>query len=99
MLLTLKLLPAGRLAAWPQMMHGRHGPSMPYSMPASPSLQFTQARVLVQGIQGRGTADDVARILTADLPGFWSLFIVTAVMAPLLEETVFRGFFLPSLTK
>ena len=53
----------------------------------------------MQGIQGRGTADEVARILTADLPGFWSLFIVTAVMAPVLEETVFRGFFLPSLTK
>ena len=41
----------------------------------------------------------MARILSADLPGFGSLFIVTAVLAPILEETVFRGFLLPSLTK
>ena len=31
--------------------------------------------------------------------GTASLIVVTGVCAPLLEETVFRGFFLPSLTK
>ncbi|KAK9804444.1 hypothetical protein WJX73_001898 [Symbiochloris irregularis] len=52
-----------------------------------------------QGLGGRGTADDVARILSVDVPSFVSLFTVTAVLAPFLEETVFRGFLLPSLTK
>jgi len=53
---------------------------------------------------GRGTADAVAGLLDAssgrvDVPTLVSLLIVTAVFAPILEETVFRGFLLPSLTK
>lgn len=31
--------------------------------------------------------------------GTASLIVVTGICAPLLEETVFRGFFLPALTK
>ena len=53
---------------------------------------------------GRGTADAVAGLLdassgTVDVATLTSLLIVTAVLAPVLEETVFRGFMLPSLTK
>jgi len=53
---------------------------------------------------GRGTADAVAGLLDAssgkvDVATLSSLLVVTAVLAPILEETVFRGFLLPSLTK
>ena len=48
---------------------------------------------------GRGTADAVAGLLDVDPATVASLFIVTAILAPILEETVFRGFLLPSLTK
>lgn len=47
----------------------------------------------------RGTADAVSQILSLDGLTFGSLFITTAVLAPVLEETVFRGFLLPSLAK
>ncbi len=47
----------------------------------------------------RGTVDGVAQMLNVDLGTFASLFAVTAILAPLLEETVFRGFLLTSLTK
>ncbi|KAL0021285.1 hypothetical protein WJX79_008046 [Trebouxia sp. C0005] len=47
----------------------------------------------------RGTVDGVAQMLNVDLGTFASLFSVTAILAPLLEETVFRGFLLTSLTK
>ncbi|KAK9857582.1 hypothetical protein WJX84_008181 [Apatococcus fuscideae] len=50
-------------------------------------------------VNGKGTVDGVAQILSLDLPSFASLFGVTAVLAPILEETVFRGFLLTSLTK
>jgi len=43
--------------------------------------------------------DAVARIIRINTPTYLSLFTVTAVLAPLLEETVFRGFLLTSLTK
>ena len=48
---------------------------------------------------GRGTAEGVAGLLELDPATFASLFVVTAVLAPVLEETVFRGFLLPTLTK
>ena len=41
----------------------------------------------------------MARIITLNTPAYVSLLTVTAVLAPLLEETVFRGFLLTSLTK
>ena len=47
----------------------------------------------------RGTADIVAQLLVLDPLTFGCLFGTTAVLAPLLEETVFRGFLLPSLAK
>ncbi|KAL3138232.1 hypothetical protein ABBQ32_006052 [Trebouxia sp. C0010 RCD-2024] len=47
----------------------------------------------------RGTVDGVAQMLNVDLGTFASLFSVTAILAPLLEETVFRGFLLTTLTK
>ena len=48
---------------------------------------------------GGGTVDAVARIISINTPTYLSLLTVTAVLAPLLEETVFRGFLLTSLTK
>jgi len=48
---------------------------------------------------GKGTADAVAGLLDMDSATFASLWVVTAILAPVLEETVFRGFLLPSLTK
>jgi uncharacterized protein len=48
---------------------------------------------------GRGTADGVAGLLDMDSATFAALLVVTAVLAPILEETVFRGFLLPSLTR
>ena len=36
---------------------------------------------------------EFAQMLNVDLGTFASLFSVTAILAPLLEETVFRGFF------
>lgn len=52
---------------------------------------------VVQG--GRGTVDGVATMITMDLPTYVSLLAVTGALAPVLEETVFRGFLLASLTK
>lgn len=48
---------------------------------------------------GRGTVDAVSSIITMDFSTYASLFATTALLAPLLEETVFRGFLLTSLTK
>lgn len=47
----------------------------------------------------RGTADAVSQLLQIDPVTFAALFTTTAVLAPVLEETVFRGFLLPSLAK
>ena len=41
----------------------------------------------------------MAKLLNVDLRTFVNLFAVTAILAPLLEETVFRGFLLTTLTK
>ena len=44
--------------------------------------------------------DEVVKMVdTGSSPSFLSLFIGTGVLAPVLEETVFRGFLLASLTK
>lgn len=48
---------------------------------------------------GKGTVDAVAGIIEMDDVTYLSLFGTTAVLAPLLEEYVFRGFLLTSLTK
>lgn len=47
----------------------------------------------------RGTADAVSSLLVLDPVTFASLFGTTAILAPILEETVFRGFLLPSLAR
>jgi membrane protease YdiL (CAAX protease family) len=47
----------------------------------------------------RGTADAVSGLLSMDPVTFAALFTTTAILAPLLEETVFRGFLLPSLAR
>lgn len=59
------------------------------------------ARLCLQDLvtDKKGTVDGVAQMLNVDLGTFASLFSVTAILAPLLEETVFRGFLLTSLTK
>lgn len=51
------------------------------------------------GPQAMGTADAVVSILSKDPKVFLSLLTVTSVMAPLLEEVIFRGFLLTTLTK
>jgi membrane protease YdiL (CAAX protease family) len=51
------------------------------------------------GAQAVGTADAVVSILSKDPKVFLSLLTVTSVMAPLLEEVIFRGFLLTTLTK
>ena len=50
-------------------------------------------------MSAKGTADAVSQIISLDGVTFGSLFVTTAILAPLLEETVFRGFLLPSLAK
>ncbi len=50
-------------------------------------------------LSAKGTADAVSQIISLDGVTFGSLFVTTAILAPLLEETVFRGFLLPSLSK
>ena len=40
--------------------------------------------------------DAVSSIITMDFSTYASLFTTTAILAPLLEETVFRGFLLTS---
>jgi uncharacterized protein len=52
-----------------------------------------------QEVGGRGTVDGVAQIIGLDSTSYFSLLTVTALLAPVLEETVFRGFLLASLTK
>lgn len=51
------------------------------------------------GVSGRGTVDSVTSMLTLDGATFAALFTTTAILAPVLEETVFRGFLLFTLTK
>jgi len=48
---------------------------------------------------GRGTVDEVVKIVDMEGSTYASLVTVTGVLAPILEETVFRGFLLASLTK
>ena len=48
---------------------------------------------------GKGTVDAVSQMVEMDGQTFASLFTVTAILAPLLEETVFRGFLLTGLCK
>jgi len=50
-------------------------------------------------VGGRGTVDGVAGMIDLDLPTYLSLLSVTGFLAPVLEETVFRGFLLASLTR
>ena len=49
--------------------------------------------------QGAGTVDAILPLLGSGVPSLAALFVVTAFLAPMLEEVVFRGFLLPSLTK
>lgn len=70
----------------------------------SPAVVYAAASICqFIGIQddpnARGTADAVSQMLQLDSVTFGSLFVTTAVLAPVLEETVFRGFLLPSLAK
>ncbi|CAG9467217.1 unnamed protein product [Pedinophyceae sp. YPF-701] len=71
--------------------------------PAVLTLSATLSQVTgYQAAQGggRGTADEVANILaTPNGLELGSLLVVTAVLAPALEEIVFRGFLLTSLTR
>ena len=51
------------------------------------------------GSESTGTAEAVASILTSDPKAFISIFTVTSLLAPVLEEIIFRGFVLTTLTK
>ena len=54
----------------------------------------------VETTAGKGTVDAVAGLVeTVDKGVFLNLLLLTGVCAPVLEETVFRGFLLASLTK
>ena len=53
----------------------------------------------LQDVGGSGTVDAVSQLISLNSPTYLSLMTTTAVLAPLLEETVFRGFLLTSLTK
>ena len=57
----------------------------------------------VCGVNGRpwGTASNsvIEKTFAAGPDGAAALLITTVFLAPLLEETVFRGFLLPSLTR
>lgn len=53
----------------------------------------------VSDTAGRGTVDAVSSIITINFSTYASLMATTSILAPLLEETVFRGFLLTSLTK
>lgn len=48
---------------------------------------------------GKGTVDAVSQLISLNTPTYISLMTATAIQAPILEETVFRGFLLTSLTK
>lgn len=69
----------------------------------SPAVVYAASLLIekigAEDLSARGTADAVSQLLALDTTTFLSLFITTAVLAPLLEETVFRGFLLPSLAK
>ena len=53
----------------------------------------------LQDTSGSGTADVVVSTLSTDPAVEAAVFSVTSVLAPALEEVVFRGFLLTSLTK
>lgn len=61
------------------------------------AVALNQAGLQPEG--GKGTVDAVAGIIELDDVTYLSLFGTTAILAPLLEEYVFRGFLLTSLTK
>jgi len=50
-------------------------------------------------VGGKGTVDAVSHLISLNVPTYLSLMATTAVLAPILEETVFRGFLLTSLTR
>ena len=52
-----------------------------------------------ESVGGRGTVDGVASMIDLDLNTYLSLLSVTGFLAPVLEETVFRGFLLTRYTK
>lgn len=47
----------------------------------------------------RGTVDGVVGMISIDFPTYARLLVVTGVLAPILEESLFRGFLLTSLTR
>lgn len=57
--------------------------------------------VLSMRIQDKGvsTVDEVVQLISPEPATFAGLFAVTAILAPILEEFVFRGFLLASFTK
>jgi len=70
-------------------------PSATIDVFSSASASATPAKV-----QEAGTIDGVLPLIKSEDPvAVGSLLAVTSVFAPLLEETVFRGFLLASLTK
>ncbi|RMZ57713.1 hypothetical protein APUTEX25_001913 [Auxenochlorella protothecoides] len=47
----------------------------------------------------RGTVDSISQLINVDGSTRAALLTTTAILAPVLEESVFRGFLLPSLTR
>eukprot|EP00210_Caulerpa_lentillifera_P004266 g4069.t1 len=50
-------------------------------------------------MSGNGTIQSIVGMLSLDFPTYIALITVVGFLAPLLEETVFRGFLLTTLTK
>lgn len=69
------------------------------SAPAVVAAVAAVVALFVDEVSGRGTVDAVAGIIDLSPTSYIALLTVTSVLAPLLEETVFRGFLLTSLTK
>eukprot|EP00899_Mesostigma_viride_P013147 jgi/Mesvir1/21833/Mv04217-RA.1 len=53
----------------------------------------------MEDVTSQSTLDQVSDLFGAGATSIASLLLVTSIFAPLLEETVFRGFLLTSLTK
>jgi uncharacterized protein len=71
------------------------------SAPAAVSMSALMVSLLPFDVtEGEGTVDAVANLVESiDTGVFINLLLLTGVGAPILEEVVFRGFLLASLTK
>ena len=89
------LSPEGGWLAWSGLFYLACFPAIGAAAGLTSLLSEAQA---VQD-QGAGTVDAILPLISSDALSFASLLAVTGVLAPVLEEVVFRGFLLVSLSK